>query len=130
MPAQNPDRGKPLDFEYRLIWQKETERRPPLMWVMQTRRGRGYLPKPDNRVAFVIDFVGAHLALPPQADIGVDSNGELLESRLEPNPASGGWRLFLDLRRLAADKPVELRARLQSDKQVLSETWSYILPPE
>ncbi len=130
VPAQSPDRGKPLDFEYRLIWQKETERRPPLMWVMQTRRGRGYLPKPDNRVAFVIDFVGAHLALPPQADIGVDSNGELLESRLEPNPASGGWRLFLDLRRLAADKPVELRARLQSDKQVLSETWSYILPPE
>lgn len=142
VPTRPPAPGTSLNLEYRILWQKENERRPPLLWVMQTRRGHGYRPKPDNRLAYQIDFVGTSSAPPPlmpaahqsealpQASVSVDSNGELLESRLEPNHALGGWRLSLSLRRLAADKPVEMRARLLRNEQAISETWSYILPPD
>jgi periplasmic glucans biosynthesis protein len=33
-------------------------------------------------------------------------------------------------RRLDRAKPVELRAHLHRGSEVLSETWSYILPPD
>jgi periplasmic glucans biosynthesis protein len=36
----------------------------------------------------------------------------------------------LRLQRADADKPVELRLFLRSGDHSLSETWSYLLPPE
>ena len=40
-----------------------------------------------------------------------------------------GWRFVVRFRRLDGGKPVELRAYLNDGDEVLSETWSYILPP-
>jgi periplasmic glucans biosynthesis protein len=34
------------------------------------------------------------------------------------------------LRRLDAAKPVEVRAQLKHKNEIVSETWSYIVPPE
>ena len=64
-----------------------------------------------------------------RASVSVDGNGELVMSRLERNVVTGGWRLYLTLRRIDQAKPVEMRAHLTRDERRISETWSYILPP-
>ncbi|MDD5247443.1 MAG: glucan biosynthesis protein G [Rhodocyclaceae bacterium] len=133
VPDQAPTPGQVYEFAYRVLWQKDTERRPPLLWVMQTRRGRGYMPKPDDSIALLVDFVGA--APPPDsADVNaalyVDPNAKLLQSRIERNAITGGWRLFVRLHRVEPSKPVELRAYLHRANQAISETWSYIIPPD
>ena len=59
VPDAPPRPEVPFDFEYRLLWQKDKERKPPLSWVTQTRRGHGYLRKPDDSIALMVDFEGA-----------------------------------------------------------------------
>ena len=125
---------EPLDFEYRMLWQKDPDVRPPLSWVAQTRRGRGYVRNPDNSIGFVVDFVGPALKkLPPEGKVegivSVDANAELLQQYTYRNEVTGAWRMILRVRRLDDGKPLELRAFLRSATNILSETWSYILPP-
>jgi glucans biosynthesis protein len=131
--------GQAYDLQYRVLWQKDSEQRPPLLWVMQTRRGPGFVRKPekDSNIPLLVDFAGA---APParesdgdgimRAPISIDGNGEVVQSKLERNGAIGGWRLSLTLRRVDQSKPVEVRAHLTRDNRQISETWSYILPPE
>ena len=135
VPSNPPAPKHPYDLRYRVSWQKDPETRPPLSWVAQTRRGWGYMRHPDNSIGFTVDFDGPALRkLPPSAKVdgvvSVDSNGELLEHHAYPNPITGGWRLTLRVRRLDTAKPVELRGSLRSDDKTLSETWTYILPPD
>lgn len=125
---------QPYDFEYRLLWQKDAETRPPLSWVAQTRRGRGYTRKPDGSIGFALDFDGPALRkLQPDAKLewifSVDANGQLLERKLVRNGVTGGWRVMLRLRRIDENKPVEMRGYLRSGNELVSETWSYIIPP-
>ena len=82
-----------------------------------------------------MDFEGPALArLPPGAAVrGVvtaDGNGQIVEEHTVRNEATGGWRVVLRVRRRDDAKPVELRAFLRDDSNALSETWSYVLPPE
>ncbi len=135
VPDMTPKPGEPLELAYRILWQKDTEQRPPRLWVLQTRRGRGYMPKPDDSIWLRADFVGdagdagGH-GSEPKAAIYADGNGQLLQSLIERNPVAGGWRLTLRLRRVDPAKPVELRAYLYRDNRAISETWSYIVPPD
>jgi len=129
-----PPPKAPLDFEYRLLWQRETEVRPPLAWVAQTRRGHGYMRKADDTISYVIDFEGPALKkLPADAPVEVvltiDSNAELVESNTYRNDVTAGWRATLRIRRVDEKKPVEMRAFLRYNNSTLSETWSYVLPP-
>ena len=122
------------NFEYRVLWQKEPGTRPPSSWVTQTRRGRGYAREDDGSIAFVIDFDGPALRkLPADAKVegivSADTNGEVRELVVHRNEVTGGWRLALRFRRQDENKPVELRAYLRGGNNILSETWSYILPP-
>ena len=139
VPDQAPAPGEPYDFEYRLLWQKDAETRPPQAWVAQTRRGRGYTRKPDDSLHFVIDWEGPllkQIASDPKADVKVeavvwaDANARVLEINAWPNEVTGGWRSTLRLRRVDETKPVELRAFLRSAGGAISETWSYVLPPK
>jgi glucans biosynthesis protein len=135
VPDAPPKPGVPFDFEYRLLWQKDKERKPPLSWVTQTRRGHGYLRKPDDSIALLVDFEGPALAkLPadakPEAVVSVDGNGKLLETHTIRNEATGGWRIALRMTRNDTSKPVELRGFLRNNNLTLSETWSYILSPD
>ena len=135
VPDAPPKPGVPFDFEYRLLWQKEKEKRPPLSWVTQTRRGHGYLRKPDDSIALMVDFEGPALSkLPaeakPEAVVSVDSNGKLLETNTIRNEVTGGWRMTLRMTRTDTTKPVELRGFLRNNNLTLSETWSYILSPD
>jgi glucans biosynthesis protein len=134
VPDRAPKPRAPYEFEYRVLWQLETEARAPGAWVTQTRRGRGYVRKPDDSIGFVIDFEGPALQkLAPDARLeGVATavdNGEVLERIAHRNDVTGGARLVLRVRRIDANKPVELRAFLRSGGDTLSETWTYALPP-
>ncbi|HEX8988305.1 MAG TPA: glucan biosynthesis protein G [Rhodocyclaceae bacterium] len=134
VPDKPPEPHRPWDLEYRLSWQKDTEQRPPLLWALRTLRGRGYMPKPDDSLWLQVDFVGR--APPPRRPdemkeaVYVDGNAELLQTRVERNTITGGWRLVIRFHRIDAAKPVELRAYLHRDNVAVSETWSYILPPD
>lgn len=135
VPDNPPRPGTPYDFEYRMLWQNETEKRPPLSWVMQTRRGHGYLKKPDDSISLLVDFEGPALKklaadTPVEAVVNTDGNGKLMEINSWRNDVTGGWRMAVRLKRSDDKKPVELRGFLRNNNTTLSETWSYILPPE
>jgi glucans biosynthesis protein len=135
VPDAPPPVGKPLDIEYRILWQKQTERRPQLAWVTQTRRGHGYREKADDSIALFVDFDGPALSkmafgAKAEATVTADANAKILEINTYRNEAAGGWRMALRLRRVDEKKAVELRAFLSDGNNPLSETWSYILPAD
>ncbi len=135
VPAAPPAPKKPLDFGYRMHWQKDAETRPPQSWVAQSRRGLASGQDGAGAIGFVVDFVGPALRkLPPDAKVdaivSAGDNGKIVEQRVERNEVSGGYRVVLRASRVDAAKPLELRLFLQSADRALSETWSYLLPPE
>ena len=135
VPDKMPAATEPLALDYLQHWQMESETRPPLAWVDQTRRGRGgYGRNDDGSIGLVVDFVGpalTKLAADAKVEgvVSVDGNGELLERTTYRNEVTGGWRVSLRLKRVDDGRPVELRAYLKGDNNTLSETWSYVLPP-
>lgn len=134
VPDKQPAPKTAYDFSYRILWQKDKDTRPPELWVAQTLHGRGYTHAPDGSISLAIDFAGSpgrgSSDLKPDALVSADANGKLVEQKLIRNEATGGWRLSLRLQRLDAAKPVELRASLRNENKGISETWSYILPPD
>nr|WP_233575649.1 glucan biosynthesis protein G [Noviherbaspirillum saxi] len=135
VPDVAPKPGVGLDLEYRMYWQKDADKRPPLSWVTQTRRGHGYLRKPDDSIALFVDFEGPALKklddnAKPEANITVDGNAKVLEINTYRNEMTGGWRTAIRFKRTDEKKPVELRGYLRNNNTTLSETWSYILPPD
>ncbi len=134
VPDQRPAAGQPLELSYRLHWQGATAP-AGRAWVVQTRRGRGYVRQPDGDINFVIDFDGPALRMLPagtklEAAVDVGGNAELRERNLFLNSATGQWRMTVRLKRADAAKPIELRAAIRQAQTTLSETWSYIVPPE
>lgn len=134
VPDRQPAPREPLEFEYRILWQKDNDLRPPHAWVSQTRRGSGYLRTPDEAIGMVIDFEGPALRkLPADAKVEgavwIESNGEFVRHTTYRNAVTSGWRTVLRFRRLDESKPVELRVVLRHGEAVVSETWSYVLPP-
>ncbi|HET9045494.1 MAG TPA: glucan biosynthesis protein G [Casimicrobiaceae bacterium] len=134
VPDSLPALQSQLAFEYKLLWQMDNAIRPPQSWVTQTRRGHGYRRQPDDSIDFVIDFEGPVFAKLP-ADTKVEpvvtgQNVETREAIAYPNTVTSGYRMALRLKRLDDAKPVELRAFLRAaDGGTISETWSYLLPP-
>lgn len=134
-PDVQPKPHTPYQLEYRMYWQKDAETRPPLSWVVQTRRGRGFTRQPDGSIGLIIDYDGPEVRkLAPDAKlegvVTVDSNGQLLENTLYRNTITGHWRQSIRVRRNDNDKSIELRSFLRSGNNAVSETWSYILPPD
>jgi glucans biosynthesis protein len=136
VPDRQPAPGAAYAYAYRVLWQKDRETRPSLARVQATRRGRGYIRLPaDNSIEMHVDFQGEVLARMPAgaevtAAVSVDANGEILGQHTTRNEVTGGWRLSVRFKRLDTAKPLELRAHLREGEETLSETWSYILPPE
>ena len=91
--------------------------------------------KPDGDIQYVVDFDGPTLrSLAPATDlepvVWVDANAEVRERNLFKSPVTGAWRMTVRIKRSDAAKPVELRAYLKQQQSILTETWSYIVPPE
>jgi glucans biosynthesis protein len=135
VPATAPAPGEPLDFNYRLHWQgARSVQQPPGAWVTQSRVGRGYRELADDEHQFMVDFAGPSLAaLPSSAEVrpvvSAPVNGEILETNAYHVEASGAWRMMVLVKQLDAAQPVELRGYLQNGDDVLTETWSNLVPP-
>jgi glucans biosynthesis protein len=135
VPDEIPPPGEPLDFHYRLHWQSaRVATQPPGAWVTQSRVGRGYRELADDEQQFIVDFVGPSLAaLPPgapvKAMVSAPANGEILETNAYHVEATGAWRMMVLVKQLDAAQPVELRGYLQNGTDVLTETWSNLVPP-
>jgi periplasmic glucans biosynthesis protein len=144
-----------FNVAYSVHWQMVGQTPPGKAWVVQTRRGRGYVKQPDGDLNFVVDFDGPPLrALKSDARlesvVEVSANGQLKEHNLFRNLVSGAWRMTVRVKRLDAAKPIEMRAFVKAasgvvggaasgvvtaaaaavDSPALTETWSYIVPPE
>ena len=83
---------------------------------------------------FVIDFEGGALAsLPPNTPVralfSVGDSAEVIENVLQPNPVTKGYRVTLRIKVKDPSKVVEMREALVANDRVLSETWSYQIPP-
>jgi glucans biosynthesis protein len=134
IPRVAPKPGVPLDVRYRLLALGATDRRPTTAWVTQSRRGRGYHGVAEDALQFTVDFAGPALArLKPAAEVEADvsvGGGAKQSVVVHHNDVRGGWRMVLHVRRTEKDKPLELRARLRHGQDILSETWSAIVPPQ
>ena len=135
VPGQPTVAGKPVEFAYRLRWQMQGPVPSGTAWVVQTRRGRGYVKQADGDINFIVDFDGPvlrALGAEPKLEpiVSVDSNADLREKNLYRNQVRGAGRMTVRVKRADPSKPVEMRAFIAQDGKSLSETWSYILPVE
>ncbi|HWI10083.1 MAG TPA: glucan biosynthesis protein, partial [Burkholderiaceae bacterium] len=135
VPDKPPDPKKPFDFAYQIRWQMSGQLPLGKAWVVQTRRGRGYVKQPDGDLNFIVDFDGPPLrelksGAKAEAFVELGGNAQLREKNLFLNPVTGVWRMTVRVRREDAAKPIEMRGQIREGGRVLTETWSYIVPPE
>lgn len=134
VPKTAPAPGHPLDLTYRVRWQGAEMQRPPGAWVVQTRTGRGFAELAEDERQFVVDFTGPSLAslpanAPVEAVVTAPVNGTIVESNAYKVEATGAWRMFVRAKQIRATEPTELRGFLKNGKDVLTETWSNVVPP-
>ena len=135
VPDKLPDPKKPFDFAYTMRWQTNAQLPAGKAWVVQTRRGRGYVKQPDGDLNFIVDFDGPPLRdlkseAKPEAFVEIGGNAQLREKNLFLNNSTGVWRMTVRVKREDAAKPIEMRAQIREAGRTLTETWSYIVPPE
>ncbi len=136
VPAQLPAPGQAAEWAWRMHVGGAALADPPGAWVVQSRRGHGYraTAAAPQHLQFHVDFEGPALAgLAPDAVAAIASgnaNVRVMSTTVQPHAANGGWRVTLDIERLDARAPVEMRMFLRSGERTLSETWSLALPPE
>lgn len=133
VPEKKPVAGESLEFAYKLHWQGQEMQRPPGAWVVQTRAGRGFAELADDEQQFIVDFAGPALSeLPPdarvEAVVSAPVNGKVLESNVYRVEATGAWRMAVRVRQLNPGQTMELRGFLRHGDDVLTETWSNVLP--
>ncbi len=135
VPEKAPVVGQPFDFSYRLRWQGNEQQRPPGGWVAQSRVGRGFAELGPNEQQYVVDFTGPSLAklpadAPVKAVVSAPVNGQIIESNAYRVEATGAWRMTVRVKRAKMNEPTELRGFLQRGDDVLTETWSNLIPAE
>jgi periplasmic glucans biosynthesis protein len=112
-------------LSYRLHWCWSPPAGSQLAEVADTRCGLAWDQKHRQ---FIVDFIGGPLKgrkadTPPTIDVG-SSKGKIENPVVEPNPATGGWRLSFQLDQ-GSEKLVEMHARLMDGETPLTETWLY-----
>ena len=148
VPTQLPEIKDPVEFAYQLKWYFPRQDFQAVGRVFATRTAAG---SDDGTMKLIIDFKGGKLAslpeklpveAPLEAMVSVSEGGEILEKQLYRVEPEGAWRLVFQARRkndgglsevlsvpLVKEPPLELRAYLVSNKEVLTETWSYAIWP-
>ncbi len=135
VPEKSPDPKKPFGFAYTMRWQLNGQQPTGKAWVVQTRRGRGYVKQPDGDLNFVVDFDGPPLRdlkpdAKPEPVVELGGNAQLREKNLFLNPVTGAWRMTVRVKREDAAKPIEMRGSIRDGGRTLTEIWSYIVAPE
>ena len=133
VPENPPAVGQPFEFAYRLHWQGAQMQRPPGAWVVQSRVGRGFTELAPDEQQFIVDFAGPSLEpLPANASVkavvSAPANGQIIESNAYRLEATGAWRMAVRVKQTNPAQPTELRGFLQRGSDVLTETWSNVLP--
>ena len=134
VPATLPAPGVPLDLSYRMRWQGKVQQHPPGAWAVQSRSGRSFATLGKGEEQMIVDFAGPSLsALLPSAEVKAvvtgAANVDVVSTNCYRNDANGTWRVAIRFKQRKADAPVELRAFLQHGNDILSETWTHVIPP-
>jgi glucans biosynthesis protein len=124
------EKGKPLEYRYRLSALSDEAALSPEARVVATRQA----PVDGNGKArrLVVEFEGDTLARLPEQRL-VDSNvevngGKLVRAEIDRLPGSTNRRLFIDVEP-ESRKTAEIRAFLTSDGARLSETFTIQIRP-
>jgi periplasmic glucans biosynthesis protein len=128
LPRGLPPEGQPLDLVYRIYFDSVGPTDLVVGRVTATRIGGG--DKEDWK-RFVVDFEGGKIktlpdSAPVKAVVTLGKNGQIVQQNVARNAVTGGWRLAFQVKP-EKGKPLEIRAYLQSGKDILTETWSYQL---
>jgi glucans biosynthesis protein len=127
-PSPIPGPGDERSFAYSLFWYGDDATRPPAGRVVATRQDAGTL---EGARRYVVDFAGGSLGASVLAEpkaVVTSSAGEIKDVHVVRNPAINGWRLGFQLVPRGTN-PVEMRAYLRNERDVLTETWSYAYLP-
>jgi periplasmic glucans biosynthesis protein len=130
MPAELPQKGQSMRFEYRLHWRERDPLPEQVAHTYATHQGHGGAPGtplPEGVGKLVVDFEGGPLdsiatdaKIEPVIEV---SGGKLLEPiAVRPVVGTKRWRLSFDFRPDGHD-PVEIRAYLRRGREPLTETW-------
>ena len=125
----------PLKLAYNVSFGKANITQNPMGTAVNTfigdgnRIGGGNAP---NAYRVIIDFTGGPLSklssnAPINGQVTALEGGEILEHFVEYHEQIKGWRLSI-LARPARNKPLNMRAFLNTDSTTLTETWTYRLP--
>jgi len=132
VPENLPPPQEPYDFGTHAL-QKDSDRAPTACWVCRRAAAMASLRKGDTSIALLVDF-----SAPALRKLGRDAKWRRAERGFErPDRRARGLPARRDRRlahgvargRVDEGKPVELRGSCGSGKSDLSETWSYLLPP-
>jgi len=138
-PATKPQPGQELLLAYRLYWGGEPPptRAMPLARCVATYTGLGGVVGQKRNYysrRFAVDFAGGDFSLlgdkAKVEAVITASRGKVELVSARPQGAINGWRAMFDLRPDGdSTAPIDIRMHLQSDGQVLSETWLYQWAP-
>lgn len=134
VPERATAAGQDWTFEYRLHFMLDDPGQGQSGSTVATRVGAG---GPDAKVSaqrrFVVDFASDTLSAigseAPVEALVTASAGEPGRVAVQKNPLTAEWRIVFDYARAATPDPVNLRASLRLGAEVLTETWTYQLPP-
>jgi len=129
LPKSLPHAGEERHFAYRMTWRDQHPLPDAASRVTATHVGQGGVPgqpRPDDQIKVVIDFAGKTLDGKTRED-GVEpvvelSDGEPVNAFVLPVVGTDRWRLIFDAK-VDGQAPIEARAYLKTEKDVLTETW-------
>lgn len=123
--------GKDYSFSYRLHFLRNEIHDSRLATINATRVGSvnsdGAVSNPGRK--FVVDFGNDAMKLfSEKAKIEAEvssSSGKIANTVVQKNTETGEWRLSFEVTPEKDKDPIELRALLKSNGEVLTETWVY-----
>lgn len=121
-PAETLIQGQPYEFSYLLSWPNDV---PPSNDLARVVRSSSGIKLFTTDQEMVIDFTGLDPEQLDTLDIGATtSQGRILETRIQANPAVDGARVFVSFDPEGADM-TELRVQLTKDSRPVAETWLF-----
>ncbi len=134
-PKEKPQLKQPYRLAYRQLWTSEQNPGRAGGYVISTRSGL-HDWAPGERFVMV-DFVGETLnRLPPGSQpvaeaSTLDPSVEALDAFVQKNPFENSWRVSFRLKvkeGVARPQNVETRCFIRHGEDVLTETWSCLMP--
>ena len=134
VPEVTPAVGKPFNFSYQITATRNMPHLSPGGRAIHTFVAPAAAlgakdPAPTDSTRFIIDFADGDLAFylhdPALLKVMASaSNGKILRTAIEANPAIGGFRANVDVQ-VPAGQAADVRVFLQAGARTLTETWTF-----